>query len=412
MNRLGCISINHRSAPVEIREKVILSPQDFRSLCSRDLGEVYTLTTCNRSEVYWTGLDEQTIIDHLASLSGIPSKDLRGYCEIYRGEEAIRHLFMVASGLDSLIIGENQILGQVKDAYRQALAAGTTSTFLNKALHRTFRTAKRVRTETSIGRYPVSVASQAVELACHIFGDISLSPVLVIGAGDMAGIAARRLIDRGAGDLCIINRTFSTACDLAKELGGKPRPFSALRDELLRCAIVITSTGSPTPIITRAMMDDVMRQRRNEPMIIIDIAVPRDVEPEVGKCYNCYLYDIDALKTIVDKHVSFRQEETDKALAIIMSEVERFARWAGSLDAQATIRDLFLLMDEYIASEMRANSLEPGQAAIVEQKLRSSLKRYLHRVASYLKEHPTLTNIEQTRRIFQLDEDYQDRHKG
>ena len=143
------------------------------------------ITTCNRSEVYWTGLDEQTIIDHLASLSGIPGKDLRGYCEIYRGEEAIRHLFMVASGLDSLIIGENQILGQVKDAYRQALAAGTTSTFLNKALHRTFRTAKRVRTETSIGRYPVSVASQAVELACHIFGDISLSPVLVIGAGDM-----------------------------------------------------------------------------------------------------------------------------------------------------------------------------------------------------------------------------------
>ena len=159
------------------------------------------------------------------------------------------------------------------------------------------------------------------------------------------------------------------------------------------------------------MMDDVMRQRRNEPMIIIDIAVPRDVEPEVGKCYNCYLYDIDALKTIVDKHVSFRQEGRTRP-GHHHVEVERFARWAGSLDAQATIRDLFLLMDEYIASEMRANSLEPGQAAIVEQKLRSSLKRYLHRVASYLKEHPTLTNIEQTRRIFQLDEDYQDRHKG
>ncbi len=411
MNRLGCISINHRSAPVEVREKIVLSPQDFRGLCA-DGEEVYALTTCNRSEAYWTGLDEQALMQHLASLSGVSGEDIRGYCEIFRGEEAIRHLFMVASGLDSLIIGENQILGQVKDAYRQALAAGTTSTFLNKALHWTFRTAKRVRTETSIGRYPVSVASQAVELACHIFGDISASPVLVIGAGDMAGIAARRLKDRGAGDLCIINRTFSAACDLAEELGGKPRSFSTLREELLRCAIVITSTGSPAPIITRAMMDGVMKQRRNEPMIIIDIAVPRDVEPEAGKCYNCYLYDIDALESIVDKHVSFRQEETDKALAIVSAEVERFARWAGSLDAQATIRDLFSLMDEYIASEMGANSLEPRHAAIVEQKLRSSLKRYLHRVASYLKEHPTLTNIEQTRRIFQLDEDYQDRHKG
>ncbi len=411
MNRIGCISINHRSAPVEVREKILLSPQDFRSLCVRG-GEVYALTTCNRTEVYWTGVDENALVQHVAALSEMPDEEFRRHCETFRGEEAIRHLFMVASGLDSLIIGENQILGQVKDAYRQALAAGTTSVFLNKALHRTFRTAKRVRTETSIGRYPVSVASQAVELACHIFGDISASPVLVIGAGDMAGIAARRLKDRGAGDLCIINRTFPAACDLAEELGGKPRSFSALREELLRCAIVITSTGSPTPIITRSIMDDVMKQRRNEPMIIIDIAVPRDVEPEAGKCYNCYLYDIDALKSIVDKHVSFRQEETDKALAIISSEVERFARWAGSLDAQATIRDLFSLMDEYIASEMGANSLEPRHAAIVEQRLRSSLKRYLHRVASYLKEHPTLTNIEQTRRIFQLDEDYQDRHKG
>jgi glutamyl-tRNA reductase len=411
MNRISCVSLNYRSAPVDIREKLLVKPQDFQSIRMHD-AEVYALSTCNRTEVYWTGMDEHTLLEHMSALSGMPVEKLRDHCETYRGEEAIRHLFTVASGLDSLVVGESQILGQVKDAYRAALAAGTTSVFLNKALHRTFRAAKRVRTETDIGRYPVSVASQAVELACHIFGDIRESPVLLIGAGDMAGIAANRLKDRGARDLCIINRTHSAACDLARELGGKPKPFAALKEELARCSIVITSTGSPDPIITRAMMEDVMRLRRHEPIIIIDIAVPRDVDPAAEKCYNCYLYDIDALKAIVDKHITFREEETDKALTIISSEVEHFGKWVRSLDAQATIRDLFSLMDEYIASEMGGNSLSPENAAIVEQRLRVSLRRLLHRVASFLKEHPTLTNIEQARRIFQLDENYQDRHKG
>ena len=411
MNRIGCISVNYRSAPVEIREKLFVNPQDFQCICARD-AEIYALATCNRTEVYWTGIEERAVLERMEALSGIPGETLLKSCEIFRGEEAIKHLFAVASGLDSLVIGENQILGQVKDAYRAALAAGTTSVFLNKALHRAFRTAKRVRTETDIGRYPVSVASQAVELACHIFGDIGQSSVLIIGAGEMASIAAIRLKERGARDLSIINRTHSAACDLAMELGGKPKPFEALREELARCSIVITSTGSPDPIITRAMMDEVMKRRRHEPIIIIDIAVPRDVDPEAGKCYNCYLYDIDALKAIVDKHITYRKEETDKALDIITSEVERFGKWVRSLDAQATIRDLFALMDEYIASEMGSNSLSPEQRAAVEQKLRISLKRFLHRVASFLKEHPTLPNIEQARRIFQLDEDYPDRHKG
>jgi len=411
MNRISCISINHRSAPVEIREKIILPPRDFQDMKHQG-AEAYALCTCNRTEVYWTGIDEQILLKKIGAVSGLPGDTIRRHCEIFRGQEAIRHLFMVASGLDSLVIGENQILGQVKDAYREALAAGTTSVFLNKALHRAFRTAKRVRTETDVGRYPISVASQAVELACHIFGDIGKSPVLIIGAGDMAGIAARRLKDRGARDLVIINRTISAACSLADELGGKPRPFEALREELIRCAIVVSSTGSPVPIITKPMMNEVMKQRKNAPIILIDIAVPRDVDPEAGKCYNCYLYDIDALKTIVDKHVAFRREEMDKALAIISSEVERFGKWVESLNAQITIRDLFSLMDEYIASESGGNSLPPEQAAVVEQRLRISLRRFLHRAASYLKEHPSLANIEHTRRIFQLDEDYQDRHKG
>ncbi len=411
MNPIRCISINHRVAPLEIREKLALEPRDFIDLIERG-AEIYVLCTCNRTEVYWTGTDEQALLKRMSAISGVPAHRIRDIGELFVGDGAVRHLFMVASGLDSLVIGESQILGQVKEAYRTSLAAGATATFLNKALHRAFRTAKRVRTETDIGRYPVSVASEAVELACHIFGDIGRSPVLVIGAGDMASIAARRLKDRGAKALCIVNRAHSAACDLAGELGGRPRPFEALKEELARCSIVITSTGSPAPIITKALMTEVMKQRKNEPMILIDIAVPRDVDPEAGSCYNCYLYDIDALKAIVDRHATSRREEADKALAIVASEVERFGKWVDSLDAQATIRDLFNLMEDYAASEANGSSLAPEHAALLEEKLRISLKRFFHRVASYLKEHPTLPDIEQTRRIFQLDEDYQDRHKG
>jgi glutamyl-tRNA reductase len=411
MNRINCLSINYRLAPIEIREKVRFSPRDFHDLMHRD-AEVYTLTTCNRSEVYWTDIEDGEIFRKTSELSGVPEAELYPASELFKGREAVRHLFTVASGLDSLVIGENQILGQAKEAYKAALDAGTTSVFLNKALHRAFRTSKRVRTETDIGRYPVSVASEAVELACHIFGDIKGSSVLVVGAGEMAGIAARRLKDRGAKDLSIINRTLSTACELAEELGGIPKPFEGLKEELTRCNIVISSTGSPTPIITKPLMDEVMKLRRNDPLILIDIAVPRDVEPDVGSCYNCYLYDIDSLKAIVDRHATNRREEADKAGAIISAEVELFERWVNSLNAQDTIRDLFGLVDSIVGDEIRQGVPEGTEAALLEQKMQASLKRLLHRVVSFLKEHPTLANIENTRRIFQLDANYQDRHKG
>lgn len=411
MNRINCLSINYRNAPVAIREKMQLSPRNLLDLMQKDT-EIYALSTCNRTELYWTDIEEQVLLRRMSALSGIEEETLKGVTEMLRGKEALLHLFKVSSGLDSLVIGETQILGQVKEAYREALEAKTTSIFLNKALHRAFRTAKRVRTETDIGKYPVSVASEAVELACHIFGDILDSTVLVIGAGDMASIAAQRLKERGARNLLIMNRTHSTACRLAQELEGTPRPFEALQEELGRCDIVITSTGSPLPIISKPMMDEVMKQRRNSPLIIIDIAVPRDVDPAVEKCYNCYLYDIDALKTIVDRHLTNRQQQADKALSIIAAEVELFEKWVHSLNAQDTIRDLFSLMDAYVDDEIRQSGLESEDAAMLEQKLRTSLKRLVHRVVSFLKEHPSLANIEHTRRIFQLDANYQDRHKG
>ncbi len=411
MNRIGCITISYKTAPVEIREKAMVSPGDFQDLMSRET-ELFALNTCNRTEVYWVGMDEGAVLARLAERSGMSVEELGKVSRVHRGRDALKHLFQVASGLDSLVIGEAQILGQVKEAYRTALGDKTTSTFLDKALHRSFRTAKRVRTETDIGRYPVSVASEAVELACRIFGDIARSKVLVVGAGDMANIAAARLKDRGAGSLVIVNRTHSAACTLAGELGGVPRPFEALREELVSCDIVVASTGSPVPIIAKSLMDEVMKARRNRPLIIIDIAVPRDVDPAVSKCYNCYLYDIDALKSIVDRHLTDRQGQAEKAHAIIAQEVDLFEKWVHSLNAQATIQDLFSLLDSYVQDEVKQGGLDGDEAARLEQGMRTSLRRLIHRVVSFLKEHPSLANIEHTRRIFQLDGNYQDRHKG
>jgi glutamyl-tRNA reductase len=411
MERIRCISINHRTAPVDIRERLRVEPAALHAVLGKDC-ESFALNTCNRTEVYWTGMDREKMYDLLGSLWEINGAQIPGVSEFLSGTEAVSHLFKVASGLDSLVIGETQILGQMKDAYRDALAAGTTSTILNKALHRAFRAAKRIRTETSIGSYPVSVASEAVELAEHVFGDVTESTVVVVGAGDMAAIAVRRLMDRGVRSLHIVNRTAQAACRLADELGGLARPFEELQQELAEGDIVITSTGSARPIITRDMVARAMKARKNRPLIIIDIAVPRDVEEAAASCYNCYLYDIDALKTIVDKHFAMREKEAVRACAIVEEEAGKFVRWMDSLSAQSTIKDLFALMDAHISEHISAMPGSPQEKALVEQGLRSAYKRLLHRPVTFLKEHPGIRYIDYVRRVFQLDEEYTDRHKG
>ncbi|MGC9325120.1 MAG: glutamyl-tRNA reductase [Desulfomonilia bacterium] len=411
MNRISCITINHKNAPVDVLEKIRIQPQDMLAIMGEE-SEVYTLNTCNRTEVYWTAIETSVVMEFLGKISGMERNTLEDVTDVFTGKNAIRHLFTVASGLDSLVIGEPQILGQVKDAYRQALRASSTSILLNKALHRTFRAAKRIRSETDIGAYPVSVASEAVELAEHIFGDISTSSVLVIGAGDMAGTAAKRLQSRGVKRLCIVNRTHRTACDLAAELGGIPKPFESMEEELVASDIIITSTGSPRPIIGRELMERVMRQRKNNPIIIIDIAVPRDVDPSVSRCYNCYLYDIDALKSIVDRHFTNREHEATRALEIIEEEVEKFDQWILALDATSTIRDIFSLAEQVVDDEISKMTLNGEQKKSLEESLRLTIRRLLHRPVSFLKAHPDIEYIEYARRIFQLDEDYQDRHKG
>jgi glutamyl-tRNA reductase len=411
MNPVGCLSINHRVADVALRERIDITSADVSGLLAQGC-EAYALATCNRAEVYWVGLQDNAVLDLIARRCGVGLETLSRAAEHFSGAEAVRHLCMVASGLDSLVLGEPQILGQVKEAYRVAVASGTTGLYLNKALHRAFRAAKRVRSETDIGRYPVSVASEAVELAGHIFDDIHKSRVLVIGAGDMAAIAAKRLKDKGVSELYILNRTYANACALACELNGTARDFANLKEELTRAQIVITSTGSKDPLITRELMGEVMKLRKGSPIIIIDIAVPRDVQPEVGKLYNCYLYDIDALKTIVDKHFTTRQLSLAQAHAIIDHEVQAFEEWLESLTVQASIKDLYALMEAYARDQARSMAGSDQERARLEQMLSGALKRFLHRPVSFLREHPSVEHIDFTRRFFQLDEDYTDRHKG
>ncbi|MEA3222648.1 MAG: glutamyl-tRNA reductase [Thermodesulfobacteriota bacterium] len=412
MNRIKCVSINHKVAPTHIREQIRISPKDIAPVSGKD-SEAYVLNTCNRTEVYYIGIDTTALLTLIGALSKIDPPQLEEVSEIFTGKQAIYHLFMVASGLDSAVLGEPQILGQVKEAYRDALKTGITSTILNKALHRAFRAAKRIRTETPIGRLPVSVASEAVELACHIFGDIQERKALIIGAGDMATIAARRLKDRGVDELYIVNRTYENADNLAKQLGGKPKPFDELHTAIKESDIVISSTASARPVITCTMMNKLMKERKHNLIFIIDIALPRDVEQDVGKIYNCYLYDIDALKNMVDKNITGRMQHISKAQEIIDYETSIFEKWMKALDATRTIKELYSLVEIHILDELKNGAtLGEEERGKLERALRSMAKRLLNRPVDFLKSHPGLAHIEHTRRIFQLDEDYQDRHKG
>ncbi len=384
---INCITINHKQAPLEIREqvcKITLTPGS----------ESYILNTCNRTEIYWTDAPVDLVLSQLVHASGM--QELESYAIIHRGREAVSHLFSVASGMESMVLGETQILAQVKAAYKEAVDNKTTGVILNKLLHRSFKAAKRIHTETDINKYPVSVASQAVELASHVFGEVG--KCLIIGAGEMATIAAKRLQERGAEQTYIINRTFEHARSLAEELSGVALPYDQLNEALTSCDIVISSTGADEPIITAPLMQKIMKLRKNRPLLLIDIAVPRDIHPEVAEIYNCYLYDIDSLKNIVDSNMADREQHLDSAREIIRQEVASFEKWSRSLNAQDTIVDLYAMIDKAIQ-----------ELDIADRQAATQLgKKLIHKPVSFLKNNPD--NIEMVRRIFKLDEEDQNRN--
>jgi glutamyl-tRNA reductase len=345
MRKLGIVGLSHKTAPIEVRERVAFAEDSLvpsmQQLTSLDgIGEAMIVSTCNRVELY-VAVDGTAALEglqrHLVDSRSLPGS-VRAHLYAHEGEAALRHLFRVASSLDSMVVGESQILGQVKQAYALALEAGTIGSVLQRALPRAFSLAKRVRTETDVARNSASIASAAVDLANQIFGELKGRHVLVVGAGKMGDLSARHLKTAGIGNLTVVNRTPARALALAEKLGGQAAPWEELDKLLGKVDIVLCSTGANEPVIGVDRVKRVMHARRGRWLFFIDIAVPRDVEPAVGDIENVYLYDVDALENIVSQARAARQREASEAEAMVEDELKRYVEHEVSLGVVPTIK--------------------------------------------------------------------------
>ena len=366
---LIAIGLNHKTAPIEIREKLAFSEKEMEEALSRaqtlsSLKENMILSTCNRVEIYAaTRMTENAIFDlkdFLSKYHGLSLKEFENSLYCFVGEEAVRHIFRVASSLDSMVVGEPQILGQIKSAYEIATQAKTSGLILHKLLHRAFFVAKRVRNETKIGNSAVSVSFVAVELAKKIFGTLEEKTVLLIGAGEMCELAARHLVSGGGVRVLVTNRTYERAVTLAQEFKGEPIPFEEMAQGLKKADIVISATDSPQYLIRHEPLAKVMKDRKQRPIFFIDIADPRNIEPKVGDIENVYLYNIDDLQNVANENVQGRGKEAHKAEAIVQEEVVKFVHWYRSLDMTPTIVALRRKFDEIRRKELEKTlSLHP-----------------------------------------------------
>ncbi len=401
------LGVNHKTAPVEVREKLALKEEETPplQLFSEIPGcrETVFLSTCNRVEVIACA-DTPELMGHIKEFwfkrAGLDEAAVRDAFYECRGTEAVKHLFRVASSLDSMIVGEPQILGQLKDAYRAAAEAGSAGPILNRLLHRAFSVAKRVRTETRIASQAVSISYAAVELARKIFGDLKGKNALLVGAGEMAELAAQHLKANGVTGLAVANRTLQRAVDLARDLGGTAVSLEELDQELVRADIVISSTGAPGVVITADQVRSIMRPRRHRLLFFIDIAVPRDIDPEVNSIENVFLYDIDELKEVVEENRAEREKEAMKAERMVEEEVLKFVSWIDSLDIVPVIREIMargeqIRKQELAKSSKCLNDLSKKQKKAVEALTKSIVNKLLH--------HP-VTSIKQCREMQNSDE--------
>ena len=418
MEQLFLVGLNHRTANVDVRECFALTSAplpDLRTLPS--VREFYVLSTCNRVELLVAG-DESAPADALrtwAEACGRCSADLAPYTYALRQEEAVHHVLSVASSLDSMILGEPQILGQMKEAYRQAVERGSVGALVNRLLHKAFYTAKRVRTETGVASSAVSISYAAVELAKRIFDTMSTCRAMLIGAGEMAELAATHLMQAGVRQMTVVNRTLSRAEELARAFNARAATFESLAGHLAEADIIISSTGAVAPVITVNTVRGVLGKRRNRPMFFIDIAVPRDIETGVNTLDNVYVYDIDDLNETVAENTRQRQEEARRAERIVRDECAAFMAWYDSLNFQPTIVDLVHRHEAYAEEELARTVKRLGDRADAEtvqalQAMLASLVRKInHAPISCLKaahhedsvQHTQLLAF--TRRLFALD---------
>jgi glutamyl-tRNA reductase len=379
MTRLFTVGLSHRTAPVELRECVDFSrggaAEALAALAGRGIsGEMVVLSTCNRAEIYAVAGPEgpDAVARFFADYHQLPLSRISDHLYVRRGPETARHLFRVAAGLDSLVVGEPQILGQVKAAYAKASDRGYTAAITNRLFHSAFAVGKRVRSETGLSEGAVSVSYAAIALARKIFGDLGGLNVVILGAGGMAKLTGVHLKSQHVRQITILSRTLATAERLAHQLDGRARPWPELNDALAHADIVITATGAAEPVLTRSTIQDVMRPRQQRPLFIIDIALPRDVDASVGDLNQVFLYNIDDLQGIVKENLARRSSELERAEAIVDEETDKFTSWLQSRDIIPTVvalRERFeaIRQSELARLESKLSGLPPETRARVDE---------------------------------------------
>lgn len=417
MTDVVIVGLSHHTAPIEVRERLSLATSSIGDELQRVLGEGgiaegLLLSTCNRVEFYGAGQNPQRAIADLRQyLQGrIPELKVEQCLYERSGDDAVHHAFRVASSLDSMVVGEPQILGQVKEAYQAADQAGAIGPHLTQCFSRAFATAKRVRNETGIAEGAVSVSSVAIELAAKIFGSMKRRRVLLVGAGEMSEAAAKALTGRGA-QLVVVNRSAEKAERLAEACGGKAKDYDQLPAQLAEADITITSTASPRFIITRDLMRGVVKARRRRPLFLIDIAVPRDVDPRAGDMENVFLYDVDDLQKVAAENKSARTQEANAAEALVRAELRSFASWKKKLVLKPTIVGLREQMSVIIRAELertvpRLENLSEADRKTLDKMANSLVNKILHAPLSELKSASDSPDaallIDATRRLFRL----------
>ncbi|HET9580448.1 MAG TPA: glutamyl-tRNA reductase [Usitatibacter sp.] len=387
---LYCLGINHQSAPLEVREKLAFPPERqpdaLAELAAQPgVAEAVLVSTCNRTEIYCRADGPQAARAWLVQEGRRAGVDIEGCIYCHADEAAVRHAFRVACGLDSMVLGEPQILGQVKQAVRNAEQAGTMGTLLGRLFQQTFNVAKQVRTDTALGAQSISMSAAALKLAQNVFGDLSRTKLLLVGVGEIVELAATYFAAQQPNSIVVANRTFARAQEFAERFAAMPIALDAMPARLHEFDVVVSGTAAADPIITRAMIESALKARRRRPMFIVDLAVPRDVEPSVAKLEDVFLYTIDDLGGIAQQGIESRHAAVDEAEALVTRQVEAFRAWQGSRAAAPAIVELRRRADQYRDAELaraRARLARGDDPAVVLEALARGLaNKFLH--------HPT-----------------------
>ncbi|HKJ99023.1 MAG TPA: glutamyl-tRNA reductase [Desulfotignum sp.] len=420
MPHIILIGVNHKTAPVELREKLSFSREEILAALEElkqhpAIKEVLIFSTCNRTEILYVSDSQSSVEDITLFVSAhkhIAVSEFASALYVLQRDEAVRHTFRVASSLDSMMVGEPQILGQVKQAYRTAVEAGASGVLLNRMMHKAFSIAKQVRKETGIGDNAVSISYAAVELANKIFSDLSTKSVLLLGAGEMAELAVEHLMSHNVKQVLVANRTFENAVTLAEKFRGQALGFEEKESALADVDIIISSTGATQYVITAAQVKKAMKKRQYRTLFFIDIAVPRDIDPKINALSNAYVYDIDDLKTIVASNIQQREQETVKAERFVAQAVVKFRKWLDSLAIVPTIKAINDKMTAIVEMECdktlgHLNHLSEQDRAAIRRMTQAIATRAIHDPIVFLRNTGSHRDdslyLNVTRQLFNLD---------